>query len=274
MSDCHRMTFWSLSRELGTGVAMRTLGYALLLAAAMVVPAGAADYSGLLSGGYDHFSGSGYSADGYNVGGAALAAFGGGFNIQGNADYEQASLFGTKVKDTGFGGDLFWRGQMVAFGGSVRYDDLTATISLPAPIGGTFSSSDHVTSYGAFGEVYLGPQFTLKAKGGGTSGAFDGSYFAVAAQYYLLPRLSITPLYSYQDLGALGGHVDSYGAQAELFFSSRFPAGLGVSYAHSTSSGTSADVFMLSLTYRLGAPRDLAGWDRTGPTRWNGALSL
>lgn len=252
---------------------MRSLGYALLLAVATVVPAGAADYSGLLSGGYQHYSGSGYSADGYSVGGAALASFS-GLNLQGNLDYQQASLFATKLKDTGFGGDLFWRGQMFSFGGSVRYDDLTVTINLPPPLAGTLSSSDHITSYGAFGELYLGQQFTLKAKGGGTSGAFSGSYFAVAGQYYLLPKLSITPIYSYEDLGTLGGHVDSYGAQAELFLGSRFPAGLGVSYAHSTSSGVGTDLFMLSLTYRLGAPRDLVGWDRSGPTRWNGALSL
>ncbi len=251
---------------------MRALGYALLLAVAITVPAAAANYSGLLDGGYEHYSGSGTSADGYSVGGAGLASFG-GLNLQGNVDYQKASLFGTKLKDTGFGGDLFWRSQMFSFGGSVRYDDLTATISLPAPIG-TVSSSDHVTSYGAFGELYVGQQFTLKAKGGGTSGAFSGSYFAVAGQYYLLPKLSITPLYSYQDLGTLGGHVDTYGAQAELFFGSRFPASLGVSYGHSTSSGVGTDLFMLSLTYRLGAPRTLVDWDRSGPTRWNGALTL
>jgi hypothetical protein len=240
------------------------LRLALIGAVAATMPAAAMDFSGLVNGGYANISGAGVSADGYTAGGAVLADFG-GLNLQGNLDYQKQSLSGVSVKDTGIDGDLFWRGSRFALGGSVRYDDLST--SLPFP-------SDHVTSYGGFGELYLGPRLTLKGKAGGTSGAFDGSYFGAAAEFYLTRHIALEPVYQYNDMGFLG-HANSYGGAAELFISDRLPLAVTGAYSHSTSSGVGVDQFMLSLSWRFGADRGgYVGWDRSGPIRWNGGLDF
>jgi hypothetical protein len=248
---------------------MRSLACALVLAGAVSAPALAAEFSGILGGGYDNFSGSGFNVDGYDVAGSALASFG-GWSAQGDIGYQKASLGGVSVKDTGFQGDLFWRDPRFALGGSVRYDDLSASIAA-----GPFSVSagDHLTSYGAFGEYYVTPQFTLQAAGGGTDGAFSGSYFGIGAKYYLSPHFSLQPLYSYQDAGSFG-HTDTYGGQVEAFFSPRVPIGVTFGYTHSTSSGTGLDFFRFGLNWRFGPGGDLRAWDRMGPTRWTGGLNI
>jgi hypothetical protein len=248
----------------GRGLGMKILALALMCAAA-AMPASAMDFSGLLDGGYANISGGGANSDGYLAGGKALVDFGGGLGVQGNLDYQKQSLSGISVKDTGFGGDAFWRGGMFKLGGSVRYDDLST--SLPFP-------SDHVTSYGGFGEVYLGNRFTLKGKAGGTSGAFSGSYYGAAAEFYVTRHIAIEPVYQYQDMGALLGHTSSYGGVAELFVSSRLPLAIMGGYSHSKTSGVGIDQFTLTLSWRLGADRDFISWDRSGPTRWNGGLDF
>lgn len=240
---------------------MNSLRLALVYAAVAVTPAAAMDFSGLVNGGYANVSGAGFSADGYKAGGSVLADFG-GLNLQGNLDYQKQSLSGVSVKDTGIDGDVFWRGSRFALGGSVRYDDLST--SLPVP-------SDHVTSYGGFGELYLGPRLTLKGKAGGTSGAFDGSYFGAAAEFYLTRHIALEPVYQYEDMGSFG-HTNTYGAGVELFVSDRLPLAVTAGYSHMTDSGSSVDQFMLLLSWRFGGDRGgYVGWDRTGPTRWNGS---
>lgn len=226
-------------------------------------PALAMDFSGLLDGGYSHISGSGVSSDGYQAGGSLLADFG-GLNAQANLDYQKQSFSGVNVKDTGIDGDVFWRGAGFKLGGSVRYDDLST--SLPFP-------SDHLTSYGGFGEFYVGDRFTVKGKAGGTSGAFSGSYYGVAAEYYLTRHIALEPVYQYQDMGSFG-HLNSYGGIAELFLSSRLPFAVTAGYSHSSGSGSSVDQFLLGLSWRFGTDRDYVAWDRSGPTRWNGGLDF
>lgn len=220
-------------------------------------------FSGLLDGGYANTSGSGASSSGYLVGGAGLASFG-ALNFQGNLDYQKQSFSGVSFKDTGIDGDLFWRGGMFKLGGSFRYDDLSTSPSI---------GSDHLNSYGGFGEVYLGDRFTLKAKAGGTSGAFKGSYYAAAGEWYVTRHIAIEPVYQYENLGS-GVHASSYGGVAELFVSSRLPVSVMAGYAHSKSSGFGADQFTLTLSWRVGGDRDFISWDRTGPTRWNGGLNF
>lgn len=244
---------------------MGTFRHGLWLAAwlSAASAAQAADFSGLLSGGYQNISTSGTSADGYRIEGAGLANFG-GLNAQADAGYQKVSLSGVSLKDAGGEGDLFWRGRAFTLGGSFRYDDLRTNVT---------SISDHLTSFGAFAEVYLGPHLTLQAKGGKIDGAFSGSYVAVAAKYYIFRQLSIQPIYQYSDLGSLG-HDNSYGGAMELFISPRLPLAITASYAHSSSSGVGGDSVLISLSYWFGADRDLVAWDRTGPTAWNGAYNL
>ena len=251
---------------------------ALVLCAALPFVSGAnafdvydVNISGIVGGGYARTTG---DIDLLAGGGAALFSFGKpGFQAQLSADNKHYSASGVTGDLTSITGDFFWRDGKGAIGASVSYHRASAGTSF---YGTYYGGSVSAESYGAFGEWYVKRYLSLRVKGGGYSGDFSGAYGGAGFGIYPWSNLSVNASYNYLSLNG-GGNEHQIGANVEYLPMRSLPLSISVGYTYDKyNGGGSANTYGIVLKYRFGNPRDdsLTGWDRSGPTQWNGALPL
>ncbi|HXJ02658.1 MAG TPA: hypothetical protein VNH44_15665 [Micropepsaceae bacterium] len=224
---------------------------------------------GAFSGDYSNssYSGGGSHADTWGLNGAG--AFGLGMNDlagQINGGYHRLSVSGADADIWDIGGSAYWAPGFGRAGASVAYTT--------ANFGGSGSGIDaHATTYGVFGEYFLNDAITVGAKGGGAdgkvnlsgfgSGSGSGGYVGGELTGYAMPDLALKGTIDYVDLS--GGHLTSYGINAEYLFSEATPISLYGGYVRSDLSNNAGhvDTWMVGLKFYTGGPGSLVTHQRT-----------
>lgn len=240
---------------------MLLLGTAALLATS----ANATDWSGFsgtLTGGYDysevrHVANNGYSFDGQ----ANYAIPTTKLNVQGLINYSE-TLADHVSRDTWTsGGALTWRDRNFALGANGNYNSQHV-------LGG---ASDYGT-YGVFGEWYAADNLTVRVRGGGISGGYDGfhkdgGYYGAGANFYVLPQLAAKADLSYATLGGLHWTDFEIGPQYMPF--DNIPVSVSAAYTYNNTNYLGRHYYsnglMVRLTWHLGEGNSLVDFDRNGP---------
>ena len=247
------------------------------LAAEAAAPVGIV---GLFSGDYANssYSGGGGHADTWGINGAG--AFGLGMNdlaAQINGGYHRLSVSSVDADIWDVGGSAYWAPGFGRGGASVAYTTVD--------FGSSTGIDAHATTYGVFGEYFLNDAFTIGAKGGGAdgkvnlsgfgSGSGNGGYLGAELTGYAMPDLAIKGTVDYVDLS--GGHLTSYGVNAEYLISEETPISLFGGYQRSELSNDAGhvDTWMVGVKFYTGGPASLVTHHRTetlGSIGTNGAL--
>jgi len=203
-------------------------------AVALMFSAGAASADGInanLSGSFASFSNGGGNA--WNVDGAVDDGFGGGWGGELTGGYHHLTTGGGA--DLGnVGGSLFWGDSDFRLAANVNYLDL---------------SLFHLTTYGAGGEWYASPEFTVSARGGGASGQFgiDGGYVGGDVKWYATPDIAVNGGVDYINLSGFT-HVTTEDIRGEWLVSETTPVSVFGGYAHAESGGAgSQDIFFVGI---------------------------
>jgi hypothetical protein len=204
---------------------------ALALCAAVSTSAMASNVNGDVSVSYANITNGG-GADIWGVNGALEGMVGGNWGAQVDGGYHNVNSSGGDIWNVG--GSLFWAGMQGRFAATVQYHDLG---------GGT-----DFTNYGAGGEFYAGPNFTIAAHGGGESGSgTSGGYVGAQLEWYAMPNLALSGSVDYLDVGT---GITSETAQAEWLVSSSMPVSVYGGYQHvdlGAGPGTDADIVFVGL---------------------------
>jgi hypothetical protein len=149
------------------------------------------------------------------------------------------------------GGSLFWAAAQGRIAATVNY--YSASIA---------GFDGNITTYGAGGEWYAGPNFTVAVKGGGDTVGGDlfvsdsGGYAGGMLQWYAIPNLSLSGSVDYAE--QFGGHVTSETAKVEWMFSNSMPISIYGGYEHAdTGAGgfsTGGNAFFVGLKFYMNDP--------------------
>ncbi len=243
------------------------------LAAVLATSAYAAAPNGFVGTISGDYANTGYSGGGDNAniwGINAAGAFGLGMNdigAQVDGTYHRISVSSIDADIWSVGGSIFWAPGTFRAGPSVSYTNLDFS--------GAASGIDaHATTYGVFGEFFLSDAFTAGLKGGGTtgklnisgfgSGSDSGSYFGGELVGYAMPDLAIKGNVDYVEIG--GGHITSYGVNAEYLFSEATPISVFGGYTRTdlSNGGGHGDTWMVGLKFYTDGPMPLVTHHRTG----------
>jgi hypothetical protein len=224
---------------------------ALALCAALP-GAASADISGTVSGSYANDTNGGGGGL-WNVGGSLTDKFAGDWGAEVTGGYHSLGL------GDGFGNLDIWN-----VGGSVFWASMQGRLA--ATVNYYSTSNDglnlNVTNYGAGGEWYLGPNFTVAVKGGGDtvnvsefggSGNASGGYAGGMLQWYVMPDLSLSGSVDYAELGGL--NTTSETAKVEWLFSHSTPISVYGGYEHADSGSNGfgglggGDLFFVGLKF-------------------------
>jgi hypothetical protein len=218
---------------------------ALALCAALS-SAASADVSGTISGSYANDTDGG--SDGlWNLGGSLTGKFSPDWGVEATGGYHSFDVgAGSNLDIWNVGGSVFWSGMQGRLAGTVNYYS-TSNSGLDL----------NVTSYGAGGEWYLGPNFTVAVKGGGDSvsagsggGNANGGYAGGMLQWYAMPDLSLSGAVDYAEIGGL--NTTSETVKAEWMFSHSMPLSIYGGYEHedlSNSGGGAGNLFFVGLKF-------------------------
>ncbi len=224
-----------------------------------------ADVSGTIQGDYGHVdvSNAGGSADEWGGAGSARFSLGTwGLNAQVDGGYHQLSANGGgTVDDWDINGSLFWLGSMGRVGGAVGYNGIRISNG----------GSGNLTNYGAFGEWYAAPMFTVGVKGGGASlsnGGGTAGYFGGEAVWYVIPDLDVNGTIDY--VSFTGAHLTNYSANAEWLVSESTPVSIYGGYTRTEVPGGSANTWMIGLKLYMNGngSSTLVDRQRTGNVDW------
>ena len=200
------------------------MAYGISMCALALVPAHAEDFSGVLSGAYAHDD----SGEDIWGGKAALTIpLGGDWGIEADGSYHNAS----STDFWSIGGSPFFRFEAGRIAATAIYHDVDGA---------------HLTNYGAGGEWYAAPNFTLAVRGGGTSGSgSSGGYVGGQGSWYVTPDIALSGDVDYIDVA---GNATSETIKAEWLFASSLPLSLYGGYQHVDSVG-SANVWFIGLKF-------------------------
>jgi hypothetical protein len=235
-------------------------------AAVLATSANATDwtgFSGTLTGGYDYSDVRGIGADTYMFGGEANYAIAGTpLAVQGGAEYSEARSQQTPRQTWTSGGALTWRDPAFAIGVSGNYNSQHVR----------FGNGSNYSTYGVFGEWYPTSDLTLRARGGGISGGYngytkDGGYYGVGANYYVIPQIALKSDFSYASLGAL--HWSDFSVGPEYMPFDGVPVSLSAAYTYQNVGYFGRKYYsngvMMRLVWHVGEGSSIADVDRNGP---------
>jgi hypothetical protein len=231
--------------------------YLLLSAGALALGlalSGSADasVSGTLSGSYASGTDNG-SADLWNVDGSLTGMFDTNWGGEVTGGYHNISDdFGDNLDIWNIGGSLFWASMQGRLAATVNYYNTSVA-----------GFDGHVTTYGAGGEWYAAPNFTVAVKGGGDTVSGDlfgssdsGGYAGGMLQWYIVPNLSLSGSVDYAE--QFGGHVTSETAKVEWLFSDSMPISIYGGYEHadvgSGGFGVAGNLFFVGLKLYMNDP--------------------
>lgn len=237
-----------------------TAGFIVVLSVASAANAGG--ITGLAGFGYANATGGSNAWEG--AGGILATLANPGLNVQLSGGYERFTGGGLSGDLVNVTSDFFWRGKVGAFGTTVSYNRPSI-----AGFHGNFES------VGTFGEWYAANALTLRIKGGTSFGDLKGVYGGAGLALYPGRNLSLSANYDYLAIRG-GGHVSSTGTSLEAIPYEPWPVSVAVSYSHASAGNYtgSGDTVGFAIKFRFGPSTNLRAWDRSGPTQWNGALSL
>jgi hypothetical protein len=208
---------------------------ALALCAALSGPALAGpmggDFSGTVSGSYagDTDDNSGNI---WNINGSLTGTFGDDWGLEATGGYHNISDgngfgFGSRssLDVWNVGGSAFWTMEQARLAATVNYyhTDL-------------LGFGLNVTNYGAGGEYYFGPEFTVAVKGGGNTidvehlGHDNGGYVGGQLQWYIMPNLSLSGAVDYADIKLF--NTTSETVKGEWLISESMPVSVYGGYQH------------------------------------------
>jgi len=221
---------------------------ALALCAALSTPAAASGISGTLSGSYANDTNGG-SGDLWNVNGSVTGMVGSNWGLEATGGYHSLSDGGANLDIWNVGGSAFWAGMQGRLAGTVNYYSTSVT-----------GFDLNVTSYGAGGEFYAAPNFTVAVKGGGQTvnasgfglgGNDSGGYAGGMLQWYVMPNLSLSGAVDYAEFA--GVNATSETIKAEWLFSETMPISIYGGYEHADFNtggfgfGGGGDLFFVGL---------------------------
>lgn len=212
-----------------------------------------ADVSGTVSGSYANDTNGG--GDGlWNVNGSLTGKVSGDWGVEATGGYHSVGI-GSGLGDLDIwnvGGSVFWSGMQGRLAASVNYYSTSKD-----------GSDLNVTNYGAGGEWYLGPNFTVAVKGGGDnvnlnipgfgSGSENGGYAGGMLQWYAMPDLSLSGSVDYAELAGLNSTSET--AKVEWLFSHSLPISVYGGYEHADLSSNGfgglggGDLFFVGLKF-------------------------
>jgi hypothetical protein len=232
-----------------------------------------ADFSGTLQGDYAHVDVSNNGGSGNEWGGAGSARFSlgtWGLNAQVDGGYHQLSANGSNatLDDWDVDGSLFWLGSMGRAGASVGYNGLNISNG---------GGNANLTNYGAFGEWYAAPSFTLGVKGGGASLSNNGGtadYVGGEAVWYVMPDVDVNGTIDYVSLSGL--HLTNYSANAEWLVSESTPIAIYGGYTRSELSGGGANTWLIGVKFYTNSngSSTLVDRQRSGNVDWAGHVNV
>ncbi|GAA0584044.1 outer membrane beta-barrel protein [Rhizomicrobium electricum] len=234
-------------------------------AAVLATSANATDWSGFsgtLTGGYDYSDVRGTGYDAYNFGGQANYAIPGTkLNVQGLVDYSEVRSQHTPRDTWTSGGALTWRDRNFALGANGDYHAQQV-----------LGTGSNYGTYGVFGEWYAADNLTVRVRGGGISGGYDGfskdgGYLGAGVNYYILPQLAAKADLSYATLGGL--HWTNVEIGPEYMPFAEVPVSLSAAYTYNNTNYYGRRYYsnglMVRLTWHLGEGNSLVEYDRNGP---------
>jgi hypothetical protein len=225
---------------------------AVLLAATSAVAGTFDGFGAVLDGNYTHFSAAGTDANSVGVAGtAAIPLNWNNFSAQINGDYHYL-WGGGSINSGAFGGALVWNGMNGRFGLNGNYHTVSALSA---------------TTYGAGGEFYAAPDWTLGVRGGGISaaGGASGGYVGGEVIKYFGSNVSGTIGIDYTSLSGL--HTTDYGVRLEYKAWEHLSVYGG--YTFGDIPGLSVHALTIGLKwYCDGDDVDLAATQRSAPSQY------
>jgi hypothetical protein len=231
--------------------------------------------SGDISGGYDRYDVDGKTANQWNASGSAVLTIDNpGADIQVNFANSGLETPGTKTlaststDNWAFGGDAYWRDYAGDFGVNVTDDTFTK------------GTGTNYVSGGFFGEFYVTPTLTLRAKGGRFQGDLDGWYGDSGLVFYPLDQIAISLTGDYARLQNGGAKDTDVQIGIEYLPVRDVPVSLALGYTFANyqhvSGGFAGDVNIFSISLKAyfgggGRNGGLVDYQRNGATNWDGA---
>jgi hypothetical protein len=255
---------------------------AFVLVGCLGAPAVAQDMgqlAGTLDGSYAHYDtkqGSPLKDEATNQwqagGSAVLTVDNPGGNIQLNFDNSGVKVDTKSSDDWGYGADAYWRDYAGDFGVNIT--------------GNSVSNGKDVDYYtgGFFGEFFALSDLTLRAKGGGIHGDFDGWYGDSGVVFYPYSDLALSFTGDYARIAHSGPQLTDGAFSVEYLPVRDVPVSLAFGYTYARyrhlapppagGLNENVDVFSVALkVYFGGGSRraSLVDYQRGGPTDWDGA---
>ncbi|MGN6148490.1 MAG: hypothetical protein ACTHPD_08135 [Rhizomicrobium sp.] len=218
------------------------LGAACALAlASLSAPAFAADFDGILDGGYQNFdlNHSGGSVNDYHINGGGMFGLAPNWAAQINAGYNHSDGNGADANAWNVNGAAFWRSAGGRIGATVGYTSIDS------------SPTTNATHYGLFGDWYATRSITVGVKGGAFNGnhGIKGDYAGVQLTGYVMPDFALSGSYDYTHLNHVTNEND-FTVQGEWLFSHSVPLSLYGGYTRAEfSHSTSANVWFVGLRF-------------------------
>ncbi|HTQ14953.1 MAG TPA: hypothetical protein VMH86_13845 [Rhizomicrobium sp.] len=234
----------------------------VLAVGAFAVPAGATNFDGVFSGDYSHLDANGGgSANSWGASGSGAFGLGGDWAGEIDGGYHNLNGSGTNVDLWDVDGSVMWRTMQGRAGLVVGYDDASG--------GGV---SINATNYGAFGEWYASPHFTVGAKGGwfNANHGVDGDYVGAAVTGYIMPNLSLSGGYDYTHLNHFGNEND-WSVTGEWMFSQTMPVSVYAGYTNTKISGGGPTIDTWTVGIKLYTdpmPGSMEDRQRSGAATW------
>jgi hypothetical protein len=259
-------------------VAIMGCGVALALLPVFAMADSVDGLRGSITGDYSNTHVKGLpNADTWGVGGSGVVSLGAP-NIDAELDgsYHRLSDSGADANIWNIGGSAFWAPGPGRLGATVTYTSLDFS-------GSGSGLNAHATTYGGFGEYYIGDMLTLGAKGGGLdgtvglpgfgSGSASGSYVGGEVIGYLMPDLALSGDVDYTSIQ--GGHLTSFTASGEYLISESMPISIFGGYTNTQISGGGghSDTWFAGLRFYLDGNPTLIAHQRNGTLGWIGSVS-
>ena len=224
--------------------------------------------SGTLSAGYDRFDTDGHTVNDFNASGSAVLTLDNpGGNIQVNTNNDALKLNGNDRDVWTYGADMYWRDYAGDFG--VNFTE-----------GTNLTTTGHdFYSGGFFGEFYIFPHLTLRAKGGRVQGDSDGWYGDTGLVYYPLDQVAISVTGDYARFQHDGPRVTDGQFSIEYLPVRDVPVSLTLGYTYARYQnltgglGGDTNIFSIALKAYFGGVRSggLVDYHRNTATNWDGA---
>lgn len=251
---------------------------------------GLTNFDGVLTGDYSQ-SDAGHKDKTDVWEGTGTAAFGLGWqNLVGQIDggYHDIEVkvpgASTDITDWNADGSIFWREHQGRLGLVVGYNSFD----------GSFSGVDahlHLTDYGGFGELFIGPMFTFGLKAVGLTGSASASFggfggsvnltgdvFGAAASVYAIPNLEFTGSFDYDHLKSVGisANADTWSLEGEWLVSEDAPVSIFGGYENTKVSdgGPKINTWFAGLRFYTDAngPAPLVERQRGGAATWGTSI--